>query len=342
MISVEEITRIKQEHSLLDVAQGLTELRLKSGEWHGACPLVCKGGDDRFFIYADGDRFHCRQCQETGDVFDLLRLAKGLDFLDAVEYLNNELPGTHTKLSPSKPKPKEPSQWDLTPQEERQRMVDAFHDNLFSDNANDHVFSHSIPDATYGKYHPLGYLMAARMLEYETIVRFRLGWNHQGQYIAGQWMPRGIVIPLTYGSDIVSLKIRTCDSDQPKYKRLGSGQFCMNKQSLQQHKQVLVTEGEFDCMIADQIIGETMAVVSFGSTSDIAKANLPVLTMPHDLVAFALDGDEAGIKTAARFDGANDRFKLIELPDGKDLSDLAVESFDVLKDTVISQMLGGA
>ncbi len=342
MISVQEITRIKQEHSLLDVAMGLTELRLVSGEWHGPCPLVCKGGDDRFVVFASGDRFYCRQCQESGDVFDLLRLARGLDFLDAVEYLTNELPSDTTRLKPSKPKPKEPTQWDLTPQAERQKIVSEFHDNLFSDNANDHVFSHAIPDATYGKYNPLGYLMAARMLDYETVLKFRLGWNHQGQYIANQWMPRGIVIPLTNGSDIVSLKIRCCDDDQPKYKRLGTGQFCINKLSLQQHKQVLICEGEFDAMIADQILGDSMAVVSFGSTSDIAKANLPVLTMPHELVAFALDGDAAGIKAAARFDGVNGRYKLIELPDGKDLSDLAVESFAVLKDTVINQMLGVA
>ena len=342
MISVQEITRIKQQHSLVDIASTLTELRLIANEWHGPCPLSCKGGDDRFWIYADGQRFHCRRCEATGDVFDLLRLAKGLGFMDAVEYLIGEAPSSDVRLSPAKTVTHEPSQWDLTSQEERQKIVDDFHTDLFSDRAYVHVFSHSTRDSTYGKYHPLAYLMAARMLDYDTILKYRLGWNHEGQHVAGQWMPRGIVIPLSNGSEIISLKIRTCDDNQPKYKSLGRGNFCLNKMSLQQHKQVLICEGEFDAMIADQILGETIAAVSFGGTSDVAKANLPVLTMPHEIVAFAFDADPAGLKAAARFDGANGRFKLIELPEGKDLSDLALESFDVLQDTVISQMLGNA
>lgn len=33
----------------------------------GACPVVCKGGDDRFILFADGG-YYCRQCGSTGRV----------------------------------------------------------------------------------------------------------------------------------------------------------------------------------------------------------------------------------------------------------------------------------
>ena len=34
-------------------------------EASGACPVVCKGGDDRFILFADGG-YYCRQCGSTG------------------------------------------------------------------------------------------------------------------------------------------------------------------------------------------------------------------------------------------------------------------------------------
>lgn len=35
----------------------------------GACPVVCKGGDDRFILFPDGG-YYCRQCGSTGWVTD--------------------------------------------------------------------------------------------------------------------------------------------------------------------------------------------------------------------------------------------------------------------------------
>ena len=58
---------------ILDLIQndGLSIQRKGANEYASSCP-VC-GGDDRFIIWTDSDRYWCRQCDLKGDAIQYLR-----------------------------------------------------------------------------------------------------------------------------------------------------------------------------------------------------------------------------------------------------------------------------
>lgn len=88
----------------------------KGGEWCSPCPSC--GGDDRFRCWPNQDgggmaqqhgvpgTWWCRQCNQGGDVFDLLKLAEGLEFRAACKELRIELEESSRRMRPLRqPKP---------------------------------------------------------------------------------------------------------------------------------------------------------------------------------------------------------------------------------------------
>jgi hypothetical protein len=70
--------------SILSTAQALTELKKKTAkEYAGPCPGC--GGEDRFLVWPDKGRFHCRGCGKTGDLVTLLREFADMSCPDAHE-----------------------------------------------------------------------------------------------------------------------------------------------------------------------------------------------------------------------------------------------------------------
>src|ERR1700730_15297688 len=60
---------------------------------NGSCP-ICGGGEDRFNIWPDEDRWHCRHCETSGDTIALVMAAKKIGFIEAIEDLTGERPAT--------------------------------------------------------------------------------------------------------------------------------------------------------------------------------------------------------------------------------------------------------
>ena len=51
------------------------------GEFAGPCPFC--GGNDRFRVWPEKDRYWCRQCGKTGDSIQYLRDARGMTYMQA-------------------------------------------------------------------------------------------------------------------------------------------------------------------------------------------------------------------------------------------------------------------
>ena len=318
MLSSAQIQDLKTANPLELLVKEHVKLRLIAGELHGPCPLQCAGGYDRFIVWPSEDRYYCRQCESKGDQFDYLKQRLGFSFQQAVEYLG-EGGGTSSSNAPS-PRALQPSKeptpdpFDQVSDLDRRSLIENWQEELNEGEGNSaKVFDP--PCET-----PLQYLYAMRNLEPDAVEKFQLGFNPEPFELCGRTVPAGISIPLMSGQEIVGLKIRTYKPEAPKYWRMGRGSYCLNKDSLRQHRQVIVTEGELDCILLDQIVGDRYAVVTFGGTSDVAKADLPLLFFNSERVYWAFDGDEAGYTQAKKYDGANKRYRNLILPEGEDIS----------------------
>jgi phage/plasmid primase-like uncharacterized protein len=85
---------------------GLTLKRVTATDLAGPCPRC--GGDDRFRLNMKTGAHHCRQCgAKGGDSIELIRLARGLQFREAVEDINGESEVERPAPAPivAKPKP---------------------------------------------------------------------------------------------------------------------------------------------------------------------------------------------------------------------------------------------
>jgi hypothetical protein len=116
------------------------------------------------------------------------------------------------------------------------------------------------------------------------------------------YLPRGITIPWMVGDECWRLNIRRSPNDVeqggPKYLGpAGSSAGLYNADSLHSGRPVLLAEGEFDALIAQQRAGDMVAAVSTGSTQGARRVRWigQLAAAPLVLVAFDADGpgDEA-------------------------------------------------
>ena len=333
MLNQNQITELKQQNPLEVIVGQYVQLRSVSGELKGPCCLQCGGGDDRFVIFPPGDRYWCRRCESNGDVLDFVMAKLGCSFPDAIAYLGGE---ETSKSSPPIPKILKPDlerefdPFDEIDQAERQALIENWMDELNDGDGNtDEVFDQ--PESLF-PLTPLQYIYAMRMLEPDTVQKYRLGYNNEPFDLAGRRIPAGITVPLMQGREIIGFKVRTYplfdqngellpeDQQPPKYFRIGKGSYTQNKESLTKFDTVLIAEGEFDGMLLDQTLGHKYACISFGGTSDFKKANLPLLLFDATRVFWCFDSDDAGYSAAKKIDGTNERYRKISMPPGEDVT----------------------
>lgn len=94
-------------------------------------------------------------------------------------------------------------------------------------------------------------------------------------------------------------------------------------------KPVLVTEGEFDALLAWWYVRNLCAVVTLGSASN---TQIPTRWLPYfaqaSMIVVATDADQAGDRAAARFGALSARVRRLPLPDGQDITDFVTAGGD--------------
>jgi phage/plasmid primase-like uncharacterized protein len=97
-VPAESIDRARQV-GILPTAQRFVILKhVAANEWAGPCPSC--GGDDRFAVNTRKQVFNCRGCGASGGVIDLVMLALGVGFADAVAGLAGASPNLGTPRRP--------------------------------------------------------------------------------------------------------------------------------------------------------------------------------------------------------------------------------------------------
>jgi DNA primase len=299
------------------------------------------GENGSFTVYADGYK-DFGGSGEHGDVFAWIMNEYGLPYKDAVRWLRDYI---------GEARPVQPQQQTFTvvygepPYAEWQRAItaEAIEPSaalLFADQP-----------ASRAAYN---YLRYDRCLTDETIRKYRVGFSPKGRTLRHQkdgspvYQFPGLTIPrfadgalfavnvrLPVGSFADALGVpsmkRRDGKDEHKYKNLtgslGAG-VLFNADAITPGTDVLFVEGEFDAMLAQQEIGDDVAAVTFGSTSNV-KTHIPKRW--HDRlraarrVYLALDRDGAGEEANARLTASLREIgiepMLLPVPAGKDVTD---------------------
>mgnify|MGYP003656707229 CR=1 FL=1 len=288
---------------------------------------------------------YCRQCSWKGDALTyVIEGPRGLEFIDAVESFASYRGGGGAAVAVAEPPavvvtetstvtPNTPEHLDLKTLKGLQKE---FQLNLLLDTGIKeewHVFPNNEGPRQY---------LYSRGLTDNTIIKYGLGFNPEWRDIedvdgSTAKVAPGIVIPLYSASAgqeyrLMGFQIKTYGMDA-KYLRVGSGSYVLNYQSLSEpYKPVaVVPEGEFDCMILDQVIGGRYAVVTFGSTSGYKGTDLSEHFMAQKKVFWCFDNDAAGknafdnlMAEAAGKHG--NRYQLLRMPAGVDVNDLLLDS----------------
>jgi DNA primase len=269
-----------------------------------SCPLH-QDKNPSFQVDARKGRWKCFGCSEYGDAPSLVMKLRGMTFPDAVRWLaeqsNVVVPSSQSKnlvhppkgggvLGQAKPAPsKAPAE-----QPTGIRLADAL---TLVETAAARLWS--VSGATALEY------LRGRGLEDSGIRAARLGVvpnvaipKKDG---SGTWNATGITIPWFDGDRLTLVKIRQPGDRKPKY-----GEAFRDRPTIypapsmvQPGRPLVICEGEFDALLLGQQIGDLVQVITLGSASNRPAGPILDAMLAAPTWYLALDGDEAGDKSAA-------------------------------------------
>lgn len=291
--------------NVLDLAEALKLFPKKTastngGEYKSKCPK-CQEGIDRFCMWPNQGktgRYWCRVCEVHGDGIQFCRDFLGMSFQEACQRLNftpsaSNIPLIKRKaFVPNIPIPVT----DLWKQAAK-KFIDSSHKKLMAQ-----------PEV-------IEYL-SKRGFTLDTIQRFSLGWNpvnlfdqrerwglpqeiNENGFPRHQWLPKGVVIPFSFCSEPIKLKIRRSDWTSgdalPKYVEVsGSTQSPSLYGDIS--KPVIIVESELDAILIQQEAADLVCSIALGGVSKKPDTKTHDFLKEASLILLSLDFDDAGKK----------------------------------------------
>ena len=304
------------------------------GEWAGPCPAC--GGEDRFRVWPEKDKFWCRGCNKKGDAIQYLRDFKSMSYQEACAYLGKEPKQRQFTSRSIRPvltgwKPKDTGAPPVTWQEKAKSFLDQSVDCLFSQQG-----------APIRKW-----LNTEKGISDETIKKVSLGLNMTDLYFTHSawglheeknqqvnekkiWLSRGTVIPCLIDDSVHRLRVRRAKSgDGPRYVIVsGSSSAPM---IIGQGKSVIVVESELDGILLNQDVGDLCGVVALGSAQAKPDARADRILQTAEKILLSLDADEAGGKASWTFwrDTYGDKVRRWPCIQGKDPSEARLNGLNL-------------
>jgi DNA primase len=298
--------------------------------------------EDVFIDFATGER---------GDEVDFVRREQGASFSEAVETLeaiagNTTVP-ERTKVPQWSPSPSEPppASWQSVMREECQH-------------ARSFLLS-GVPDAQQA----LNWLQR-RGLHMQVLREAGIGFNPAWRrtrlrdYATGRSVsiPPGVLIPCVVDGALWAVHVRTLPDvnnapneqteagDKPSlpkylYVRGSKASALYNGDALEDGDSVLLVEGEFDALLAQQELGKQVVVVTIGSAANHLPGRWVERLKRARHVYSCLDSDEAGQQATARLaELFGEQHRALQLPQGKDITEFVVDNGGNLRQWWRSQM----
>ena len=300
--------------TLLDILTSYgTYKKFANGELAGPCPFC--GGNDRFRVWPDDDKWWCRGCDKSGNSISLLREKEGMACSVAHAQLGKvcesttckaigkckqgkgEAPRRSHAATPVQPKQQEetfipavaqdPAEiW----QEHAEKLVAYAHEQLLNCPEQLAYLAGRGLDLEYIKAHCFGWLPKD---EY----RARVAWGLPIELKDGKpkklWLPKGIVIPSYVNGVIHRLRIRKHDlrsADDARYYWVpGSGNDVV---VINPGAQVFViVEADLDGHLVNRIAGDLVGSIALGTCSAHPKEAAYQVLCKALAILVALDFD---------------------------------------------------
>lgn len=300
------------------IQDGFLPQRKGAAEHSSPCPEC--GGDDRFIVWSDSDRYWCRQCGAAGDAIQYLRDFHGMSFQDAAEAVGKPLP-ERTAI------PKTDARADFKkyqPDIWRKRI------NGISCRAHEQL----IADPS-----KLEWLETERSIKAETAKRFGLGWIYQDHYFRRHdfglentgkklFIPSGLTIPYPD----IRLRIRRDNpGKQDRYRTVAGSTNDPFLIGNFHETTAVILESELDAILLSQESQRNLFIVALGSAQKKPDEALLVMLSFCPVVLVALDNDEAGAKAARWWlENLQNSFRTLSPKKiGKDLTDAFINGLDL-------------
>lgn len=276
------------------------------------CPLHNEQKGYSLVVY--DDHWTCfGKCNRGGDVISWLQQYHNMTFHDACERLSGgQLP---ERVQPQRPPPKKAhsasQQPDKVWQEAARKVMTAAMYTLWSKE---------------GKR--AWHYLKQRGLNETTIVHAGLGYvpGHYSEWktMHGLNVPCGITIPWTTRGAIWGIKVRRAAGEQ-RYHQISGGNIkdaLYLGDAIKPGLPLVITEGEFDALIAQQAGAGAISAVAIGSAAN--KHIHPrwysrFITAPS--IFIRMDDDRAGQGAASQLSKLSRAAQTIQVPQGKDVND---------------------
>lgn len=313
---------LKRRHDLTALVEAdLGPPRRRNGRWLSwPCPFHQDSEQDggSLRVTPDTGTWFCFGCQETGDVIKWVQKRQNLTFPEACRQLGGgqSVPASNPRSSPRTG----PRTGPLASQHPEQQWRDVAVKIL--QQSQSYLWG---PTGT----NALDYLHK-RGLTDNTIKHWGIGYN-PGSYMVREIhttdgksaaMSKGHVIPVYLNSELRLLKIRQPDGYNPRYVRLAGGESVLfGSETLSNQSTILLTEGEFDAMLAWQEAGDLVGVASTTGGCKLFRREWLVYLLAAKSVLVAYDNDAAGDEAAAMVCKYSSRMQRVRVPAGKDITE---------------------
>ena len=332
MIDVEHIKNNIDCRDLIERDLGRPKYRNNTHSKY-KCPLHNEEKGYSLAVYAD--HWHCfGACGHGGDAISWLQEYHGLLFQDACERLSSgDLPLVDRANRPRVEKVEllsEPPDSDW--QKAARKIAQQAMDTLWGGE---------------GK-RAWRYLEEERGLTEKTIVEAGLGYvpgdYREWKTIEGLNVPCGITIPWFASGALWGIKVRRAAGEQ-RYHQVSGGNIkggLYLADTIKPGLPILITEGEFDALIARQAGIEMIASAAIGSASNkrINSRWFPkFITAPSILIR--MDNDQAGQGASEQIAGLSQATRCIQVPQGKDVNEFYILSRHETVRNWIIELIGG-
>lgn len=317
-MSAKTLEELKENLDLLAEIENDLGPGKKSGRW---IKFHCPFHQDKtpsLCVTDDNGRWYCFSCGRSGDIFNWFLEYRKLSWKDIYN-----LEGSRPLAPKREPQPEPEPQPGGPPDEAWQCLIKSLVES----------WTRNLWGSEGAK--ALNYLHK-RGFDDRTIQHYRLGYVPRDERYNGIWLDRGISIPCFISGALWSVKIRRPAND-PKYRTIkaeGSQAALFGADNLRGVDIALITEGEFDCMLVDQMIGDVVGAATMGS----ATAGLDVATwgsylLPAKAILIALDTDEAGKEGIKKWLKKSAQMHLVRVPvlrsGDKDITDYCLAGGDL-------------
>ena len=310
------------------------------GRQVGLCPFHAEKSGS-FTVYPENS-FYCFGCGAGGDAAEFVMKFYGVDFPEALRQLGVENDGK----KPARRYARRPA---VNASERGKKgtapAVYGRPPGLWVEKATKFcVWCHEklLDNETQMKW------LAERGIDEKTVTKRRLGWNpgesdekpcffrHRKSWGLPDevkkngkkkmlWLPRGLVIPLMHGDDVLRLRIR---GERPRYYVVPGS--CMDMMIFEgTHRCLVIVESELDAILLNSVAGDLAGYIALGASSAKPDAKADHYIKHSSYTLLALDYDEAGAKALEWWAQFYPRAKAWPIPDGKDPGDAYKDGCDL-------------